>query len=553
MIEKKKILLIFVVFILASLSILFLSWIIYFFVNDNSKNNVKNEEFLELTNSDLFYENDYEQPNKYVVLDYKNQNEEIFKTDQNDKSMFHPYYNNEGDLAFTWFVKNEDSEIIFYNEVYNQTKNFISNDDLNSNEPNNSLNESNSSINHEFIYKSDFDNNYYFIIDNLNTWQGKENDDNGGLGDLSVQQVDIIEENTNDQEIISISDLLNYSENYWYYIDEDTGEYYRTIMPSNDFFHFNSIDYYEQNIYVNSRTLGTFLSIKVLDENGNILNNPEVNWIYSGNYDSYYYLYEEDLDGDHSIIYNEEENKYIANSEYDPQETYDFHKNNGGLQDKFINWEINGNYYPTDNLENLRKIQNEEKEQLFMGEHCVKILNPYIEKVGPENFFLDPDAYDPNDLYFSMFDNHAEWGNTNLELQESLYKEEWYSHDNNSYIKIVEVNPNSTSSKTNLSPMTGRVILNHKTSQKSPTISSTLFFEENGNNYVAVDQGNGISDFSDTSLLSIYQFDKIDTAKQDFNKWETVYEQDFGDQKMIFRAYPIWDKLDDNVIVSWNG
>jgi hypothetical protein len=48
-------------------------------------------------------------------------------------------------------------------------------------------------------------------------------------------------------------------------------------MPSNDFFHFNSIDYYEQNIYVNSRTLGTFLSIKVLDENGNILNNPEVN------------------------------------------------------------------------------------------------------------------------------------------------------------------------------------------------------------------------------------------------------------------------------------
>jgi hypothetical protein len=43
-----------------------------------------------------------------------------------------------------------------------------------------------------------------------------------------------------------------------------------------------------------------------------------------------------------------------------------------------------------------------------MGEHCVKILNPYIEKVGPENFFLDPDAYDPNDLYFSMFDNHAE-------------------------------------------------------------------------------------------------------------------------------------------------
>jgi hypothetical protein len=82
----------------------------------------------------------------------------------------------------------------------------------------------------------------------------------------------------------------------------------------------------------------------------------------------------------------------------------------------------------------------------------------------------------------------------------------------------VEVNPNSTSSKTNLSPMTGRVILNHKTSQKSPTISSTLFFEENGNNYVAVDQGNGISDFSDTSLLSIYQFDKIDTAKQDFNK-----------------------------------
>ncbi|CRX36963.1 / / hypothetical protein / 441570:443231 Reverse [Candidatus Hepatoplasma crinochetorum] len=527
--------------LIAFIFALFLSWIIYFFTTENDTN--PNSEFLNQTNSYIYLEDDYKNPHEYLVVDYKDNNDILVEKTAESQNSFHPYYRDDK-IEFTWFDRNGDSEVYFYNSEDN---NINVNDNYNA-----IYEEQNSSINHEYIYKEDFNDNYYFIIDNLNGWGGSDSSNNGGLGDQSIQEVSIIKQSTNEQKIINIAELLNYQDDDWYYIDQNN-DYYRTIMSSNDLFHFNSIDYYQQNIYVNSRTLGTFMSIKVLDDNGNILSNPSINWIYSGNYDTYYYLYPSDVDGDYSIIYDQNRDKYIANPDYDAQETYDYHAQNGGLQDKFINWEINGNYYASNDLESLRNIQNQEKDQLFMVEHCVKILNSYIEELGPENFFSDPNDYDPNDLYFSMFDNHAERGNTNLELQESLNKEEWYSHDLNSYMKILEVNPNNTISKTNLAPMTGRVLLNHQTRQKSPTISSLMFFNENNHNYVAVDQGNGQSDFADSPSFTIYQFDKIDTKIEDFTSYQIVFNYNDFDSKMIYRSYPIWKELNDNIFVSWNG
>lgn len=526
-----------IILLIALIIILFVSGIIYSFTKESSID--PNQIFLNQTKSYVYIEDDYKNPHEYLVADYKNNDDILADETQAHNQFFHPYYR-DNKLEFTWFDRNGDSEVYFYNSEDNKDNYDVS------------YQEKDSSINHEYIYKNDFNDDYYFIIDNLGGWIGQDSSDNGGLGIPSTQEVSIIKKSTNQQKIINIAKLLNYQSNDWYYTDQNNN-YYRTIMPTNDLFHFNSVDYYKQNIYVNSRTTGTFMSIKVLDENGNILSNPEINWIYAGNYGTYYYLYPSDIDGDYSIIYDQNKNKYVANPAYDAQETYDYLAQNGGLQDKFINWEINGNYYPHDNLDGLRDIQNQEKDQLFMGEHCVKLLNPYIEKLGPENFFLDPNDYDPNDLYFSMFDNHGEWTRTNIELQEALYGETLYQDDLSSYLKIVEVNPNQTISKTNLAPMTGRVLLNHKTEQMSSIISSVMFFNENGHNYVAVDQGDSTNANVDSSLFTIYLFDKIDTEKRDFNSYRVTFSYDDFVSHSIFRAYPIWKELNDNTIVSWNG
>ncbi|BDV03654.1 MAG: hypothetical protein HPPSJP_3750 [Candidatus Hepatoplasma scabrum] len=552
MLFKREKLKYWVLFVLILIFITFLTWIIYFSVKETKDDNLDQEYFI----SDVIVDDFSNKTDSYLYIsegntetyrfiDYIPSLDFFSVSSSNNYHFFQPYYNQDDRISFIWWSwgKGEKGQTSFYKVENKEDLNDLINSNL---EYFAMFIEEGNSINHEMLYIPD--SNYIIAIDNINYGSGKDNDDNGGLGDPSIQEIVFLDCNTGNFEIINISQLLNYDFNSWYYIDENNN-YYRTIMPTNDFFHFNSIDFDGQNIYANSRSLGSIISIKVIDNNGNIMNQPEVNWIYSANYGGYFYYYEKDLDGDFPIIYSDNSDYYISNPEYDAQEIYDYKSQNNGLQKKFINWEINGIYYDASNLELLKNAQKENEQELFMGEHCVKLLNSYIEELGPEFFFTDPNYYDPNDLYFSMFDNHAEADDTSLEIhEESEYNYPKYEDDSNSYIKIIELNPTNQISKTNLAPMTARTIFNHPTEQKSNIISSCLFFNENNTNYVAVDQGRAKED--QKARLTIYQFDKIDPKIEDFSNYNIVYDALFREQ-YVYRAYPIWLKLNDDILISW--
>lgn len=249
------------------------------------------------------------------------------------------------------------------------------------------------------------------------------------------------------------------------------------LIPLNNCFipgdklHFNSIDLYgEGNALLSSRNLGILFSIKMFDKNfDNFLESDklELNWLVSGNGVTPFFLGEDDV----SPLVSEpsDENSFVENIEYEPQLF-------SGYENKILSFQKGSDTFKLNTLNDSIHYENEvDNDDKFWGQHDARILNGLIEEYTDEFEETLSFEYDSNNIYISFFDNHLPGKVTYPEISnggawevygyhnslENGYTNQWDPYeDHNSYLKIIEVNPNDFASN-GLNSYSWRLVYNH--------------------------------------------------------------------------------------------
>lgn len=343
-----------------------------------------------------------------------------------DSSLLMPI--NTGHDYFTSFATDETS-VQIYNYEMNKTSRYNLAKIHNSNAPRKFI------INHELFYL---------------------NKNNSIIG-LADQQGSIFKFSLEDEELqfVDVSDLLVPLNN--------------CFIPA-DKLHLNSIDLYgEGNVLLSSRNLGILFSIKMFDKNfDNFLESDklELNWLVSGNGVTPFFLGEDSV----SPLVSEPSNAnlFIENEEYEPQLF-------SGYENKILSYQKGSNIFELNTLDDSIHYENEvNNNDKFWGQHDARILNGFIEEYTEEIEDALGFEYDSNNIYISFFDNHLPGKVTYPEVDkggawevygyhnnlENGYTNQWNSDvDHNSYLKIIEVNPNEFASN-GLNGLSWRLVYN---------------------------------------------------------------------------------------------
>ncbi len=334
--------------------------------------------------------------------------------------------------------------------------------------------------------------------------------------------------------------------------------------------HFNSFDIYGENILFSSRDYGVIFSLKILNEDGNLIDKEywELNWVLSGNSITPWFIesnYEQD--GNPETW----ENPIINNGGTDPMDYYNFDENPNYVPKIFTDWEnkllkinVGGVDYDFTNIDQAKAFNELDNDHKFWGQHTARVINSYLDSVSDKI-----DGYDSNKLYISIHDNHFPSDVVNKYDDSGIYGTNWggdpysfhaytnktkevfgdnpYSleEDKKSFTKIYEIDA---------STMTAKEVLNRDNTISSEIDhfsdyrSSSTFFSINGDSYL-------VTESSMNSSFALVAFDGIDFVNQTLINERTIMDVQWigaAAGYIHYRTYPIFDSI-ENVVYGWNA
>lgn len=338
------------------------------------------------------------------------------------------------------------------------------------------------------------------------------------------------------QSNIGVYDLL--TENFTYYnffdgvgLPANANDDGYNWMPSVDAeLHSNSFDYYDDHLYVSSRSFSSIFSLTISD-NGVLrpTSDWQFDWILPSDPTVLYFI-QEDSNGNNpykkDLLGND-----VINSEYIPTLL-------DSWKGKIVSPLVNGRLYNLENKDDALEYEFIDHKLKFFGQHKVSVLNCLFE--SNETIIND---YNSEHLYLSLHDNHWAGNETNnFYVPHGNYYDLLPELEEKSYTKILDVD---------LEQMTYEVILNYdnstltKNNMQTDIRSQSMFF--------AVDDRFYLNTSSDTArAVQLLEFDSIDVESKDLVNPKLLLEIKFPESEWsnLYRSMVIFENL-NNVDYGW--
>ena len=459
---------------------------------------VENNNFLDQQTFFLFMGSSNKYPN--VI-----EETQIIGLDQNDE------------LCIVWFEELEEQQTskgYSYSPIYNNDSLVGFAEDMD---------HANEIITIDGNYVFEIDAHHEFMVSQSNdiawitydgTWEGPTNDPENNIIEQNIHFI-----KDGNEHIIHQNELLGFIEEEWVY--ENNGETQFTIIPNTESLHPNSIDIDDERIVVSNRNFGVVSYTYDSEWNFEIefvLTNPV-----AANYTNSF-----DKNNETPIIFNTETQLYEHNEKYTPSL-------NEVWGDKTLDFIIDGVTYSISDIESFHNIS---PEDLFFGQHTVRIINQWLSE---SNAYP---SFDEEKLYISMFDNHSDDAYYDLHNPALGFEDTW--NFTSSYVKVYEID---------LTEFTAELIFNYETPYEANRRSSAMFFSEYENgeikNYLSINLSLIPTEGGAGSQSYVWEFDNLTNFEETMELVFFVESNWLNDDYMTYRGYPIWLDL-DNVSMGWN-